>query len=431
MTTNTLANQPLLLRGGRLLDPARKLDTIADLFVTEGRIAPVPAQLPAGTRIIESAGCLVMPGLIDLHVHLREPGGEENETIETGSRSAAAGGVTTVVAMPNTKPSHDTADTVAYVARRGLEVGLTRVLPSGAITMERKGKELTDFAALRAAGACAVTDDGSTVQDDAVMEAAMRRAAELGLVLMDHAQDNLIERQGGVMHEGEFSKKFGYPGIPTFAEERIIRRDIEAAEKTGCALHIQHVTSAAGAQAIREGRARGVRVTGELTPHHLALCDADIDPANANYKMNPPLRSAADREALIAALLDGTLSCFATDHAPHSADKKARGFLKGPFGIVGLETAIGVTWTKLVKNGLLAPLDWAHKWTVEPARILGLPAPSLAPGAVADVVVVDVSTPWRVVAASLESKSKNTPFDGWELHGRARQTILGGRVVFG
>lgn len=422
-------SETILLRGGRIIDPARSIDQVADLFIENGRVAAVPAQRPAGTRTIDAAGCLVVPGLIDLHVHLREPGGEENETIETGSRSAAAGGFTTVVAMPNTKPSHDTADTVAYVARRGRDVGLTRVLPSGAITMERKGRDLTDFAALRAAGACAFTDDGSTVQDDAVMEAAMRRAAALDMVIMDHAQDNLIERQGGVMHEGEFSRKFGYPGIPTFAEERIIRRDIDVAEKTGCALHIQHVTSAAGAQAIREGRARGVRVTGELTPHHLVLCDADIDPANANYKMNPPLRSAADRDALIAALLDGTLSCFATDHAPHSADKKARGFLKGPFGIVGLETAIGITWTKLVKPGLLDASAWVYKWTVEPARILGQPAPTLAPGAVADIAVVDIQTPWRVVAADLQSKSKNTPFDGWELLGRARHTLLGGAVV--
>ena len=420
----------VFIRGGRIIDPAGNRDQTGDLFVEDGKIAPVPVAMPAGVRVIDARGCIVAPGFIDLHVHLREPGGEENETIETGSHSAAAGGFTTVVAMPNTKPSHDSAETVAFVARRGREVGLTRVLPSGAITKERKGKEVTDFAALRGAGACAFTDDGSTVQDDAVMEAAMRAAAAMNMVIMDHAQDNLIERQGGVMHEGAYSRKFGLPGIPTFAEERIIRRDIELAEKTGCALHIQHVTSAAGAQAIREGRARGVRVTGELTPHHLALCDADIDPANANYKMNPPLRSAADREALIAAFLDGTLSCFATDHAPHSADKKARGFLKGPFGIVGLETAIGVTWTKLVKSGLIDASTWIHRWTVEPARIINLPVPSLAPGATADIVIIDVTNPWRVVASELKSKSKNTPFDGWELTGRAKHTVLEGNVVF-
>lgn len=419
----------LLIRGGRRLDPASGLDSIGDLYIEQGRIAATPAPLPADVKIIDAKGCLVTPGLIDIHVHLREPGGEENETIETGSRSAAAGGFTTVVAMPNTKPSYDTPETVSYVAKRGREIGLTHVLPSGAITKERKGKEVTDFPALRDAGACAFTDDGSTVQDDAVMETAMREAAKLNMLIMDHAQDNLIERQGGVMHEGEFSRKFNLPGIPTFAEERIIKRDIELAAKTGCALHIQHVTSAAGAEAIRDGRARGVRVTGELTPHHLALCDADIDPENANFKMNPPLRSASDRDALVAALLDGTLSCFATDHAPHSADKKARGFLKGPFGIVGLETAIGITWTWLVRRDLLDPMNWIRKWTVEPAKIIGIPAPSLAIGSVADIAIIDTETPWTVVAAELQSKSKNTPFDSWELYGRAKHTILAGRIV--
>lgn len=424
-------NDSLLIRNGRVIDPIRGFDAVTDLLLVDGRIAPLPNPLPSGLCTIDAAGLIVAPGFIDLHVHLREPGGEENETIETGSQSAATGGFTTVVAMPNTKPSHDTADTIAFVARRGREVGLTRVLPSGAITMERKGRDLTDFEALRAEGAVAFTDDGSTVQDDTVMEAAMRRAAALDMVLMDHAQDNLIERQGGVMHEGEFSRAFGFPGIPTFAEERIIRRDIETAGRTGCAVHIQHVTSREGVQAIREGRARGIRVTGELTPHHLALCDADIDPENANYKMNPPLRSKDDREALIQGLLDGTLSCFATDHAPHSADKKARGFLKGPFGIVGLETAIGVTYSRLVRLGLLSVNDWVRKWTVEPARILGHTLPSLEAGAVADLVLIDVRNAWRVKAADLKSKSKNTPFDNWELLGRARWTILGGRIVHG
>ena len=258
----------------------------------------------------------------------------------------------------------------------------------------------------------------------------MREAARLGLPLMDHAQDNLVERQGGVMHEGAVSRRFGYPGIPSSAEERIIRRDIELAARTGARLHIQHVTSAEGAAAIREARARGLPVTGELTPHHLALCDEDIDPANADYKMNPPLRSAADRAALIKACLDGTLSCFATDHAPHSADKKARGFLQGPFGLVGLETAVGVTWTELVEKGLLTPLDWLARWTVEPARILGFAAPTLTPGALADVALLDVTTPWTVDRAALASKSRNTPFHGRTLRGCAMATLCGGRLVW-
>ena len=416
-----------ILRGGRILDPARRRDETGDLFMQDGLITDAP---PPGATELDARGLLVVPGLIDLHVHLREPGGEENETIATGSQAAARGGFTTVVAMPNTKPAHDTPETVALVKRRGEEAGLTRVLPSGAITLGRQGKALTDLAALKAAGAVAFTDDGSTVQDDAVMEAGMREAARLGLPLMDHAQDNLVERQGGVMHEGEMSRRFGLPGIPSSAEERIIRRDIELAARTGVRLHIQHVTSAEGAAAIREARARGLPVTGELTPHHLALCDEDIDPGNADYKMNPPLRSRADRAELIKACLEGTLSCFATDHAPHSADKKARGFLKGPFGLVGLETAIGVTWTELVERGLLTPLDWLARWTLEPARILGLPRPGLQPGQPADVVLVDVARDWTVDRTALVSKSRNTPFHGRALRGRAVATWLAGRLVW-
>ncbi len=416
-----------ILRGGRVLDPATHRDEVADLYIQDGRITD---HAPSDARVLEVHGYLVVPGLIDLHVHLREPGGEENETIATGSLAAARGGFTTVVAMPNTKPAHDTPETVSLVKRRGEEAGLTRVLPAGAITRERKGQTLTDMAALQAAGAVAFTDDGSTVQDDAVMESGMREAARLGLPLMDHAQDNLVERQGGVMHEGEMSRRFGLPGIPSSAEERIIRRDIALAAKTGVRLHIQHVTAAEGAAAIREARARGLPVTAELTPHHLALCDEDIDPGNADFKMNPPLRSSADRAELIKACLDGTLSCFATDHAPHSAEKKARGFLKGPFGLVGLETAIGVTWTELVEKGLLSPRDWLVRWTREPARVLGFVEPALAPGARADVAVLDVTRPWTVDRANLASKSKNTPFHGRTLTGRAVATWCAGRLVW-
>lgn len=419
-------NHSWIIRDGRVLDPRDGSLVERDLFVVEGRLAEAPAP---GAGTLDARGRVVAPGFWDLHVHLREPGGEENETIETGCRAAARGGFTTVVAMPNTKPPHDTPDTVRFVRQRAEAVGRSRVLPSGAITRERKGRELTDFAALKDAGAIALTDDGSTVQEDAVMEEAMRRSAALDLLLMDHAQDNLIERQGGVMHEGEFSRKHGLPGIPTFAEERIIRRDIKLAERTGCRLHIQHVTSAAGAQAIREARARGARVTGELTPHHLVLCDADVDPNNADYKMNPPLRSAEDRAALEKALLDGTLSCFATDHAPHSAERKARGFVKAPFGIVGLETAIGITYSALVATGRMSLVEWVRRWTVEPACILGLPPPDLKPGSPADLVLLDLSAPWRVDPAAFASKSRNTPFAGRELIGRAHVTIRSGRII--
>lgn len=416
-----------IIRNGRVLDPARGLDEVRDLYMDGGIIVDQP---PAGARVLDAAGCLVAPGLVDLHVHLREPGGEENETIESGSRAAARGGFTTIVAMPNTRPPHDTPEIVAFVKRRGDEVGRVRVLPSGAITAGRKGRELANLAALAGAGAVAFTDDGSTVQDDALMRRAMDVARDLGCVIMDHAQDSLIEREGGVMHEGACSRRFGLPGIPTRAEEKIIRRDCELAEATGCAVHIQHVTSAAGADLIRDARARGLRVTGELTPHHLVLCDEDIDPHDANFKMNPPLRSREDREALADAACDGALSCFATDHAPHSADKKARGFLGGPFGIVGLETAIGLTYTALVETGRMDVRAWLHRWTVEPARILGLPTPTLAAGARADVVVIETATAWVVQPNDFLTKSHNTPFGGRTLRGRALATWCGGRLTW-
>jgi dihydroorotase len=421
----------ILIKGGRTLDPATGLDVVRDLYIENGLVAPVPASLSPQVRVIDAAGMLVAPGFIDLHVHLREPGGDEAETIETGSRAAARGGFTTIVAMPNTRPPYDTPERVAFVKRRGDEVGLVRVLPSGAITQERKGKVVNDLRALREAGAVAVTDDGSTVQDDAVMEEAMRKAREAGLPLMDHAQDNLIERQGGVMHEGEYSRKFGLPGIPSLAEESIIRRDIELAAKTGCRLHIQHVTSKEGVALIRDARRRGLDVTGELTPHHLTLTDADIDPEQANYKMNPPLRSEIDRAALLDGILDGTFTCYATDHAPHSAEKKALGFLKGPFGIVGLETAIGITYSALVQNKIMDAMAWVRRWTSGPASVLGLPAPTLQVGAVADVVVIDVASTWTVRAAEFATRSRNTPFEGWHLNGRAAATICGGRVTWG
>lgn len=416
-----------IVKNARVLDPSINTDEVRDVFVADGLVV---AHAPRGAQTINGSGKLLVPGLIDIHVHLREPGGEESETLETGSRAAARGGFTTIVAMPNTRPAHDTAETVGFVARRGAEIGRTRILPSGAITVGRKGEELTNLAALAGAGAPAFSDDGTTVQDDALMRRAMDIARDLNRPIMDHAQDSLIEREGGVMHKGEVSERLGLPGIPTFAEERIIRRDIDLAEATGCALHIQHVTSRIGAELIRAARARGVKVTGELTPHHLVLCDEDVDPNNTSYKMNPPLRTCDDRDALEAALLNGTLSCFATDHAPHSADKKARGFLKAPFGIVGLETAVGITWTHLVRTGKMQPLDWLRRWTMEPARIIHRPAPSLAPGSVADLALLDVTSPWVVQPNDFATKSHNTPFAGRTLCGHAVATWLEGRLVW-
>ncbi|OQW97143.1 MAG: hypothetical protein BWK77_02540 [Verrucomicrobia bacterium A1] len=424
-----MKTRPIYIRGARLVDPAASRDETADLFVRDGLIAPLPPAPPADAEVIEAAGLVLAPGFMDLHVHLREPGGEEAETIETGSRAAARGGFTAVVAMPNTKPPLDTPERVAFVRRRGEEVGLVRVIPSACITAGRDGRELADLAALANAGAGAFTDDGSTVPADDVMRRALVAARELRLPVMDHAQDRELEKNG-VMHEGEFSKHWKLPGIPAEAESRMVARDIELARETGSAVHIQHVSAKESVRLIREARARGVAVSGELTPHHLALIDADVNPDDANYKMNPPLRSREDREALIEAIVDGTLETFATDHAPHSAAAKGRGFLQAPFGIVGLETAVGITYTELVKRGLLDLTAWVQRWTAGPARILGLPAPSLRPGAAADLVLLDLDSEWTVRAETFLSRSRNTPFAGRKLFGRAVRTILGGRTTW-
>jgi dihydroorotase len=422
-------SKPIYIRGGRQIDPFTNKDEIKDLFLRDGVIAPTPLEIPPEAELIYASGLVIVPGLIDLHVHLREPGGEDAETIETGSRAAARGGFTTIVAMPNTKPPLDTPDRVAQVKKRGEEIGLVQVIPSACITSGREGCEPADLKALAGAGAAVFTDDGLTVPSDDVMRRAMEIAASLNLTIMDHAQDREMEK-GGVMHEGEFSNDWKLPGIPSEAEAKIIRRDIELAERTGCAVHIQHVSTKKGVALIREARKRGVKVSGELTPHHLALTDADIKPDDANFKMNPPLRSKTDRDALIQGIVSGALQAFATDHAPHTVAAKGRGFLKAPFGIVGLETAVGVTFTELVATGLMNIGAWVDRWTAGPARVMGLPVPSLNTGAPASIALLDLSSKWTVRARNFLSKSRNTPFEGRELIGRAVRTIYRGKTVW-
>ena len=419
----------ILIRGGRVIDPVSRRDARGDLYLVDGRIAERPAPLPAGTRTISAAGRVVVPALIDLHVHLREPGLEAAETIASGTRAAAAGGFGAVVAMPNTQPPIDTPERLREEIASAVAAGFCDVWPSACLTRGRSGAELAPLAALAAAGAAAFTDDGTTVMSDALMRRAMAEAARLGRTVMDHAQDHDAE-QRGVMHEGTASRRLGLPGIPTAAETRIVERDIRLARETGCTLHIQHISSREGAERVRRARAEGLRVTAEVTPHHLALCDEDLAGPDANFKMNPPLRAAADREALLAAVLDGTLTCFATDHAPHTAEAKARGMLHAPFGIVGLETAVGVTYTLLVKSGRMTIERWLRAWTLHPAAVLGREPPSLAPGQPANVTILDLDSPWTVNPARFVSRSHNTPFSGRVLTGRSVCTIYGGNVVF-
>lgn len=421
---NKISSTPVLIRGGTLLDPVAEKETVGDLYCADGVIAPIPDPLPPDTEIIDAAGLYVAPGLIDVHVHLREPGGERAETIASGSSAALHGGFATIVAMPNTQPPIDTPDRVAYVLEQGRNAGCTEVLTSACLTRDRAGTVVAPLADLAAAGAVAFTDDGCTVQNDDIMREAMEQAAALGVPVMDHAQDREMELRGGAMHEGERSRALGLPGIPAEAEIRVVERDIRLAEETGCAVHIQHVSCGRSVDLIRDAQARGARVTGEATPHHLMFCDDDIDPARPDrFKMNPPLRGARDRDRIRAGVVEGTLSILATDHAPHPMEEKARGFVKAPFGIVGLETAIGATYTTLVRSGRMDRLQWLRAWTVHPARLLNRRSPSLAPGSLGRVVLLDLDMLWTVDTSAFHSEGRNTPFDGVTLYGRARRVI--------
>ncbi|MBU0678380.1 MAG: dihydroorotase [Verrucomicrobia bacterium] len=424
-------DRSIYIRGGRLVDPVSGRDETGDIFVREGLIAAKPEVLPDDTQIVDAAGKIVAPGFIDIHVHFREPGGEAAETIETGSAAAARGGFTTVVTMPNTTPPIDTASLVASARARGDEVALTHVAPSACISKGREGKLLADLEALASAGAVAFTDDGCTVQSDQLMLEAMEVAADLGIPIMDHAQDRAAELRGGVMHKGNASKRLGLPGIPASAEISIIARDIELAEKTSCELHIQHVSAGESVELIRKARERGVDVTGELTPHHLVFTDEDVlidDPSR--FKMNPPLRSQADREKLIEAVIDGTFCAFATDHAPHTAAAKAKGFREAPFGVVGLETAVGVTYTELVLGKLMDLQTWIKRWTVGPAAVIGMDLPSLAVGSIANIVVLDLEGEWTVDPARFKSLSRNSSFTGRTLTGRAMCSVCRGIMTW-
>jgi dihydroorotase len=424
-----MSQAPILIRGGRIVDPVRRRDEQGDLYVVGGRIAPIPESLPETCEEVDARGWIVAPGFWDIHVHLREPGGEAAETIASGSRAAVRGGFTTIVAMPNTSPPIDTPGRVTEVLQLGEAAGGARVLTTACITKGRAGTEVAPLAGLAEAGAVAFTDDGSTVQDDAVMRRAMIEAERLDVPIMDHAQDPHLEAQG-VMHEGEASRRYGLPGIPAYAEEKIVRRDMELAFETGCRVHIQHITARGSVRILREGRVRGARVTGELTPHHLALTDEDIDPADANYKMNPPLRTKQDRDALWRGLVAGHIEVLATDHAPHTVEEKARGFAAAPFGIIGLETAVGVTYSDLVQNGRMPVLEWVSRWTQSPARVLGLPPPALESGALADIVIIDPGRAWTIDAAEMVSKSTNTPFHGRTVTGRVIRTLRRGETVW-
>ncbi len=421
------------LTGGRVIDPARTLDTVGDLLIDDGRIIGVarPGEGPHVRCRVDVAGLWVTPGLVDMHVHLREPGGEHKETIASGAAAAIAGGFTTVAAMANTDPVNDSAEITRWILARADEAALARVLPVAAVTKGLAGEELTDFTALREAGAVAFYDDGMPVADNVLMGRALRAAAALQAAVITHAEDRAIAA-GGVMNAGPVAEQLEVPGIPPQAEESMIARDCALAAETGGRLHVAHISTAAGIEIVRRARAAGGGriISAEAAPHHFTLDHGAVLAHGSNAKMNPPLRTPADVAAVRAGLADGTLQVIASDHAPHHVDEKARGMCGAPFGIVGLETTVGLTLA-LVHAGVLSPAVAIAALTIGPARVLGIGAGQLARGAVADVTVIDPDATWTVDATSLLSRSHNTPFEGTPLRGRAVGVCLGGRLYGG
>jgi dihydroorotase len=418
----------LLLRSGRVIDPSQNLDRAADLWVRDGTILGVgPQPAAAADRTIDCTGLIVAPGLIDMHVHLREPGREEDETIATGTAAAVAGGVTSVACMPNTEPAIDSRSDAEFVILQAKRAGNCNVFPIGAVTKNREGKELAELGGLVEGGAVAFTDDGSPVYSAEIMRRALEYCKMLGRAVLVHAE--ILElTQGGVMNEGFVSTQLGLRGMPAVAEDIMIYRDIVLAELTGGRVHILHVSTAGGVDLIRQGIARGVRVSGEACPHHFLLTDESLRSFDSNFKMSPPLRTQRDVDAVLAGLKDGTLSVLATDHAPHAPEKKERELDQAPNGIVGLETFLPLCVTHLVEPGHLSWPQMLAKMTVNPAKVLGVDRGTLQPGRPADVTVIDPRAKWTIDAGQFRSKSRNTPFGGWQVTGRAVATIVGGEV---
>lgn len=420
--------QSLLIQHGRVIDPASKLDRVADVLVEGGRIKAIGRLNPPGeVRVVDATGLIVAPGLVDLHVHLREPGDENEETIASGSAAAVAGGVTSVVCMANTRPAVDNEAAAEYVLLQGARAGLANIFPVGAVTKRREGKELAEIGQLARAGAVAFSDDGDPVQNAELMRRALEYAAMFKRPIITHAEDHDLSA-GGVMNEGAVSMVLGLPGVPAASEEVAVARDIRLAELAGGHLHVAHVSTAGSVALIREAKARGIRVTAEVTPHHLTLTEEAVRTFDTAYKMNPPLRTRADVEACVAGILDGTLDAIATDHAPHSAEEKELEFPSAPNGIIGMETLLGVSATELVgKRGMSWPALLA-RLTVNPASIVGIPKGTLAPGADADLVLIAPDMAWTVDKHAFRSRSRNCPFHGWKLKGRAVMTVVGGEV---
>ena len=421
----------LVIGGGRVLDPARDLDRVAHVLIDGGRVVDVltGGDVPQARATIDATGLWVTPGLIDMHVHLREPGGEHKETIATGAAAAVAGGFTTVAAMANTSPVNDDPEITRWMIARAEEANLARVLPIAAVTKGLAGETLTDFGALREAGAVAFSDDGMPIMDAAIMRRALVEGRRLGAAVITHAEDRTLTC-GGVMHAGAVADRLGVRGIPDTAETAMVTRDCALAAETGAHVHVAHISTATAVAAVRAAQAAGTYVTAEATPHHFTLDAEAVARHGTLAKMNPPLRTDADVAAVRAGLADGTLAVIASDHAPHHADEKARGMADAPFGIVGLETTVGLVLA-LVHAGVLSVHAAIRALTVGPARALGIDAGRLTAGGVADVTLIDPETRWTVDPDAFRSLSRNTPFGGMALRGKAVAVCLGGRVIDG
>ncbi len=423
-----------LLKGGRVVDPVNGLDGAFDVLIDGDRIAQVGRNLPVeGATVIEiPAGVVVCPGFIDIHVHLREPGQEHKETVATGVASAVAGGFTAVACMPNTSPVNDSATVTTFILQKAAQANLARVYPIGAVSKGSKGELLADIAELRQAGCVAITDDGHPTATALLMRRAFEYAGMFDMPLIEHCEDPSLKGDG-VAHEGYWASKLGLRGIPGACEALGAERGILLAELTGSAFHVAHMSARQSLRAVRKGKDAGVRVTCEVAPHHFTLTDEALStpiPYDTNTKMNPPLREVADRDAMLGGIADGTVDVIATDHAPHHYDEKKVEFDRAPFGIVGLETAVPLSLDRLVHAGVIPLRRFVELISVNPARLLRVPGGSLSPGQAADITLIAPDLRVRIDAASMRSRSKNTPFDGWDLRGGVAATIVGGRVVY-
>lgn len=419
-----------LIKSGRVINPAKNQDEICDLLVENGIITKCDKNIEGSfDEVINADGLLVMPGLIDLHVHLREPGFEYKETIETGSKAAAKGGYTSICAMPNTKPAVDSVETVKYIKEKAKEVSPINVLIVGAVTKEQAGKELSDIRGMKQEGICAISEDGKSVMNSGIYREAMKLAKELNIPVMAHCEDiNMV--CGGALNMGKKAEELGVKGISNAVEDVIAARDILIAKETGARLHLCHCSTVDSERMVREAKEEGLLVTAEVCPHHFTLCEDDITANDANYKMNPPVRSKKDLEALRAGLKNDVFDVISTDHAPHSAEEKSRSIDKAPFGIVGSETAVALTMTELVHTGIINYMQMAAKMSYNPAKVLGIDKGTLNVGAIADITIIDPEKEYTVNTEDFVSKGKNTPFNGYKAKGIVVRTIVSGKTVY-